>query len=268
MSQKVFKKLPYYLRIWLTVIKVSLSKVSAYRVEVASRILRGFLVLAVQVIFAKAIVGASNSYLGYTVNEIYLLSGIFNIIGYTSWSLFGINLGRLEEKIVKGDFDFVLFKPFSSIFGASFMEFFIDDAMTAISGYLLVGYYIYINFSQLTIIGVLMSIIAVICGILIWFSLDLIVASFDFIAIKTGIRSVRERANSIARFPMEIWNPTWQLIFYTVFPVALIGFLPMKILVDPSNWYYLIYTIFVSLVFVLFARSVWYWALKRYTSVG
>lgn len=215
-----FKRLMFYFRVWLKIVRASLSKAVAYRIEVLSRIMRGLVLVLVQIVFLNAIAGSSRSFAGWTLDELYLITGIFNLINSIAWSFFSINLWRLEEKLMKGEFDFILLKPISSIFGASFTEFFIDEFMSAISGFILVGYYIVAHGSTISLLGYVSAIVMMIIGLTLWYCWDLIVSSFDFFVLKNGFRSIKEQFNSTGRFPTQIWENNFQAFFYVVFPAS------------------------------------------------
>ncbi len=271
MKQKVFntiKKLKYYFNVWSKIVQASLSKAVAYRVEVIARTFRGVFLVAVQIIFLNAIAGSSKSFAGWTLDQLYLITGIFNLITYISWSTFSINLWRLEEKLTKGDFDFILLKPMSSIFGASFTEFFIDDFMSAISGVILIGYYIIMHFSSISILGYISTLFMIIIGIILWYCWDLIVSSFDFFVLKNGIRTIKEQFNSTARFPVGVWNSNVQVFFYVIFPAAFMGTVPAQFLIGTVSYWFILWGILISIVFLYLARTFWYFCIRNYTSVG
>ena len=266
MKRKVSSKIKYYLNVWLAVLRHSLSKAGTYRIEVLVRSLRGIFLVVIQVIFINAVMGNQDHFAGWTLDEMYLLAGIFNAVNYVSWSLFSINLWRLEEKVMKGEFDFLLLKPFSSIFGASFTEFFVDDAMSAISGLLLVGYYVIKHFAELTILNVGASLIMIICAFFIWFSFELIFASFDFIAIKNGTREIKKQIVGIGKFPVDIWEG--KILFYTLLPIAFVGTVPAQALLGNLDWKYIVMGIAISVLFLFIAKVIWNQCLKRYTGAG
>jgi ABC-2 type transport system permease protein len=268
MKQKESSKIRYYSRIWVTMLKHSLSKASTFRLEVVARALRGIFLVVVQVILINAIIGDSETFVGWTKHEMYLLAGVFNTINYVSWSLFSINLWRLEEKILKGEFDFILTKPYSSIFGASFTEFFVDDFVSAISGVMLIGYYVINHFSEITLLNSFLFLISSLSAFLIWFSFELLFASFDFIKIKNGLREVKKQLVGIGKFPIDIWNGNVKYIFYTFLPIAFVGSVPARVFQGYFDWKYVVFSVLISILFFLIARFVWYKALRRYSSVG
>ncbi|MBI2357111.1 ABC-2 family transporter protein [Candidatus Dojkabacteria bacterium] len=268
MKQKEFSIFKYYRTIWITIFKQSLSKAGTYRIEVIARSLRGVFLVVTQVIFINAVIGGSKSFVGWSLDEMYLLAGIFNTINYMSWSLFSINLWRLEEKILKGEFDFILLKPVSSIFGASFTEFFVDDAMSAISGVLLIGYYVVNHYQEFTLSLVLLFLITMLSAFIIWFSFELIFASFDFVRVKNGLREIKKQITGVGKFPSDIWQGNMKYVFFTILPVAFVGSVPARVLSGVFDWRYAVLSVVISLAFFFLAKAIWYHSLKRYTSAG
>lgn len=268
MKLTVFKTIKYYFKVWLTTLKLSLSKATTFRIEVIVRILRGIMLVAIQIIFIKAVIGNGDNIGGWSEDQMYLLSGVFNMINYFSWAFFAINHWRIEEKILKGEFDVLLLKPMSSIFSVSFPDFFIDEAMTAISGLMLIVYYFVRNIEMLTFTNIFFGLISIVCAFLVWFSLELIFASFDFIQLKNGLREIKKNLTNVGRFPLEIWSPNAQFIFYTLFPIAFVSVVPAGILTGMYDWKFLLLSILVSCSMLLISRKVWNYSLTKYSGQG
>lgn len=268
MKLSVFKRIQYYYKVWIATFKMSLSKAAAFRIEVIVRFLRGIMLVGIQVVFIKAVIGGGTNIAGWTEDEMYLLSGVFNTINYISWSFFSINLWRIEEKILKGEFDTLLLKPLSSIYAASFPDFFIDEAITAVSGFLLIVYYFSRHIEQLTVLNIFYGLISFTCAFVIWFSLEIVFASFDFISVKNGLKEIKKNLTNVGRFPLEIWSPGVQLIFHTLFPIAFVSTVPAGLITGRFNWIYLLLTVLVASTFLFIARKFWYFSLKRYSGAG
>ena len=122
MKLKVFS---HYIKMWLVIVKASFRRSYVYRTEVLVRFVRTLFILGVQILLLNAVFGDNDVYVGWTKNEAYLVMGIWNFLNYMGWSLFGVNLFNLENKVINGEFDFYLLKPISSAWFASFCDFFI-----------------------------------------------------------------------------------------------------------------------------------------------
>ncbi|MCK9368673.1 ABC-2 family transporter protein [Candidatus Dojkabacteria bacterium] len=222
----------------------------------------------IQVVFIHAVVGTSDNFVGWSTNEMYLLLGVYNAVNYLSWSMFSINLWRLEEKILKGDFNSLLLRPASSLFSAAFSDFFIDDAISAVSGLILIAYYLVVEFKSLRIENILLGLVGVVCAFLIWFSLETLFASFDFLYIKNGMRQLKQSLTNVARFPTEIWDSNVRVIFYTLFPIAFVASVPAGLVTGIFNWQYAIYGLIISILMFFFSKAIWNICIKKYNSYG
>ncbi len=137
MKQRGFNK---HIRVWFVIVKASFKRSYVYKTEIFVRFLRTILILITQLILLNAIFGESEVYVGWSKIDTYLVIGIWNLLNYLGWSLFGLNLINLESKVLKGDFDFMLLKPISTSWLASFCDFFIYNFVTILSGLSLIIY--------------------------------------------------------------------------------------------------------------------------------
>lgn len=272
MKRKAYKKknpiqlFTYYLRVWGVIFRKSLSKSVAYRFDLISRVVRTLMILGIQLILVQAIYAGTDSVAGWAIEDYYLLLGIFNFVNYISWGLFSVNLWRLEEKVVKGEFDFLLLSPSGSIFTTAFNEFFLDDAIASISGILLIVYY-FINFGEgITLVAVLGGLVAVLAAFVIWFSLHLAVAAFNFVILKNGLLDMLKSFTRIGSFPPDIFSQNIRIMLYTLFPVALIAAVPTRILTGVYSWPVVLYTVLIAVISLTISVTIWKWSLRSYTS--
>ena len=144
MKQKESRRgIIYYLKVLLMIIKLSLSKTHAYKAEIFANILRSLIVVIPQVIAIYVLYGNNTEFVGWKMEESFLILGIFNLVNYIAWSSFYVNLERLDKKIVNGEWDFLMLKPISTVFSASFIDVFIYNLTLAISGVILIIYYLF-----------------------------------------------------------------------------------------------------------------------------
>jgi ABC-2 type transport system permease protein len=258
----------YYLKVWWFTVKRSLSKGMIYRVDVLTRVFRAFIILGIQMILVESLYASGNQIAGWEIQEFYLLVGIYDLINYFGWGIFTVNFWRLETKIIKGEFDFALLRPTGSVFAASVPEFFIDDLMPAISGFILVGYYLIFYWERVTLVGLVGGFVAIIAGIIIWYSIQLFVASFNFLSPKNGMLELLKSFTLVGAYPPEIFSKPVRVIFHTVFPIALIAALPARVISGVWSWEFVAYSVVVALISLVVAISTWRIMLKRYTSSG
>ena len=258
----------YYIRVSLRILKLSLSKTHTYKAEVFANILRSLVIVIPQIIAVYVLYGGMEEYVGWRIEETFLILGIFNLINYLSWSSFYINLGRLDEKIIKGEWDFLMLKPISTIFTASFIDLFLYNFFLAISGIGLIVYYFFKVSFVFSWILLAKTIVALSAGLLLWYSISLICASFSFIKTKNGLLDLAKSILNISRFPIDIWPSLIQVAFYTIIPIGFISTVPAKVITGDYSWKAVGLSMVVSLVFLLISKIVWERNILKYSSTG
>ena len=269
MKQKESRRgIIYYVKVLLRILKLSLSKTHTYKAEVWANILRSLILIVPQIVAIYAVYGGSKEYVGWSIEESLLIVGIFNLINYISWSSFYINFGRLDEKIIKGEWDFLMLKPISTIFTASFIDFFVYNIFLAISGVgLILYYFIKVSFVFSWIL-LAKTMIVIFTALLIWYSISLISASFSFIKTKNGLLDFTKSILNISRFPMDIWPTLVQMIFYTVIPIGFISTVPARVITGDYSWKAVGLSVLISLIFLLISKIVWERNILKYSSTG
>lgn len=267
-EKNVIQSILYYLSVWVTVLQKSLSKSVAYRFELISKFLRTLLILGTQLILVKSLYAGTRSVAGWSVEEYYLLLGVFNFVNYISWGVFNVNLWRLEERVVKGEFDFFLLYPTGSIFTSAFIEFFLDDAIASVSGVVLIAYYLIYNWTSITLGAAVGFILVVLFAFITWFALHLAIAAFNFIILKNGLLDFLKSVSRIGSFPPDIFSQNGKIILFTLFPIAFIAAVPTRVLAGIYSWEFLIYAFMAAMTSFFFAASFWHYAIRGYTSNG
>ncbi|MCB9789373.1 ABC-2 family transporter protein [Candidatus Nomurabacteria bacterium] len=258
----------YYPKVWLAVLRKSLTKAMTYRFEFFSKVVRMFLIVAIQVLLIRSVFAESEYIRGWTVDEYYLLVGFYNIVIYLGWGIFNVNLWRLEEKVLRGEFDLLLLYPTGSVFSASLMEFFIDDAIPAVPGILMVGYYVIRHMNEITWIGILGSIICLLSAFIVWFSLNISVAAMNFISVKNGILEFLKGISKVGSFPIDIFSQNIKILMFTIFPIAFIAVVPTRLLSGTYTWDFVWFSIIAAVTTLFIALQVWNFSIRSYTSAG
>ena len=274
MSQRVYRSdqnsyLPiYYTKVWYQIFKKSMSKSMAYRFEYLSKFVRMLLVLFIQLVLVNSLYSQTDFIEGWSIEDYYLLLGIYNFINYMSWGLFNVNLWRIEERVVKGEFDFLLLYPSGSIFSASFNEFFLDDAISSISGLILIIYYFANHWNEITFVAFVGFLLVVIFGMVIWYSIHLGAAAMNFISVRNGFMNLTKGLTRTASFPIDIFGTYLRFFMYTIFPVAFIAAVPVRVLTGVFSWEFVLFAGVAAIVSLFVARGVWRFSLRSYTSAG
>lgn len=269
MQQKEYKKtILGYIRIWLLSLSASIKRSNTYKGEIFVRIFRTFFILFTQILLLSLVFGDQEVFVGWTKNQAYLVMGIWNLLNYTGWALFGVNLSHLEEKVLNGDFDYVLLKPLSSAWFSSFSDFSLYNWISSVSGVLLIGYYFVVAWNTLTVERVVLGIAGILIGLVLWYAFYLLLASFSIANPRNGFLALAKEILGLTKYPINIFSNSIQFVFYTLVPIAFVSSVPANLFIGRGDIYLLIIGVVLSIAFLRFALWVWEQNVKKYTSAG
>jgi len=269
MPQKVFKEnLFRYWRIWILCLRASIRKSRAYKEEILVRFLRTIFIVLTQLLLLYVVFGNQEYFVGWSRSEAYLVLGIWNLLNYVGWALFGVNLSMLERRVVDGDFDFILTKPISSAWLTSFGDFSMYNLISALSGIILIVYYFVVNWTSVSLSNVLLLVCAIAVAAIIWYAIYLFFASFTLSIPRNGFMGIAKELLGLTRYPTNIYTSTLQFVFYTLIPIAFVSTVPVEILTNRVSFVLLIIGAGIALILLRFSCWVWNKNIRKFVSAG
>lgn len=258
----------YYFRVWRQVIRGGIKRSHLYKTDIFIRFLRTLLVVGIQIALLNVLFGKSEMYAGWSKSQTYLVIGIWNVLNYIGWSLFSTNLLYLESKVIEGKFDYILLKPLSSSFYASFSDFFITNFITAISGFILIFYYIIVEWGSISFLNVLVGIVGICVALLIWYAIYLFFASFTISHPRNGILSIAKELLGLTKYPIDVFGSSLSVVFYTAIPIAFLTTVPANIMIGRFSYGFIIVGFAFGILLLFIANLFWKWNVKRYSSAS
>jgi ABC-type uncharacterized transport system permease subunit len=258
------KRILYYLKIWIKLVKLSLKRSRLYKTEIVTRVIRGVMLFGLQALIVESLFTMTDSVAGISRPVYYLIVGSYNVMNYLGWAIFNINIRRLQEKIIKGELDYPLTKPTGSLFEIIFGEFFVDEMIPIISGFIFIGYFL-VNSTSVTLLSLLLYVVALMMGIIVWLSLHLLVGATGFLWVGNTFLDVLKSIANSASAPTTIWS-RYEILFYVIFPSGIISTFPAYVLNGDKPIIGWGTVILVTVVTLLVALAFWNFALKRYES--
>lgn len=197
---------------------------------------------------------------GYTFKQVLLLWGI-------AASTFGISrfffkkAFSLSDTINTGKLDSYLVQPKNVLLSCI-----TTDVEPSAIGDLLYGY-IMLFIYGFTISRFILFTIFSISGGLILTSISVILSSLSFWFDKSDI--IADTGNSLATnfatYPDGIFKGVVKLLLFTLIPVGIINYIPVKLLTE-FNIYLFLIVILVTILFITIAFTIFYKGLKKYSS--
>ena len=205
---------------------------------------------------------------GFTLYEVLLCFSIVQF-GFSFNEVFARGLDKFDDLIIQGTFDRILLRPKNIIIQVLYNESdFVKISRIIHASIILVIALINLNI-EWNIIKVICLFLMIISGILIFFSIFLLAASYCFITVQgLEVRNLfTDGGKHMAQYPIGIFNKGFIFFFTFIIPYAFVNYYPLLYIIGKSNN---IYYAFSPLLFIYLIPCiiVFYLGVKRYGSVG
>jgi ABC-2 type transport system permease protein len=212
--------------------------------------------------------------------NVYSVGILYSIVGlaYDTSRMIGRAFDDFHKLLITGDLDVFYIRPYSIIVQLFGSKFFIRRIAGLIQ-YFIVLIYSLINMKDIIFISLknlfLVLIVSYFSTLLIFISLLLIYSSICFITIQRNLFSdiVIDSTAEIGYYPLDYSFGFIKFIFFTIIPIGLTTYLPIKyiILAENFNGYkyiYLFISAIVGLVMLLVSKFIFTFSLRFYNSVN
>lgn len=179
-------------------------------------------------------------------------------------------LRELAKNLIrKGDLDFFLMKPIDPLFLVAVNKPRVYKMLTCTANLFIAIYCAHRSGIPIHTTNVLWFVFLTLFGIVLFFSLNVITAIPTFWWIKvTSFSEITSRLGSLIRYPAGIYSMPLKIIFFVLFPLLVITYIPVSTLFYPPKPLYIAYAVCISVVFYAFARVFWRIGLKHYSSAS
>jgi len=224
-----------------------------------------------QIVFIEVVFSYVGGIGGWSKWEVVLLIGTHQLIGQLFQAFFYMNLANLPELVRTGKMDFMLLLPVDTQFMVSMKQFGMDNVVNALVGAGFVIFSLWKLSVLPTLSQILLYMVAVVCGILIHYSIMLVfsVASFWMVRSQGLIYGYYSLFN-IGRYPDTIYRGAFKLVFSWLIPVIIVANIPSRILIHSTEnpWPLLLELMAATLFMVGATRLLWNSALHHYSSAS
>ena len=197
---------------------------------------------------------------GYNFKQILLLWGMAAGT-YGISRFFFRNAFRLSDTINNGKLDAYLVQPKNVLISSI-----TSDVETSAIGDVIYGYIMLFVYG-FSIHGFLLFTLFIVCGGLMLTSISVILSSLSFWFSKSDI--IVDTGNGLminfATYPDGIFKGIVKMLLFTLIPVGIVNYIPVKILSE-FNIYLFLIVISVTILLIIFSFIIFYKGLKRYSS--
>ncbi len=258
-----------YVRLYLYFLRFSFSRAMEFRLDFFSRIIMDIFYYAINIGFYKLIFIHTTLLGGWNMDQMMLFISGFLIIDAISMTVFANNLWMITEYINKGDMDYYLIRPVSSLFFLSVRDFAANSFVNLIMA---VGIMIWSLRNYPKVLHwymVLFFIIMIILGAYLRYLVRMIfiIPSFWLLSGR-GFETVFFSLNRFIERPHRIFTGAVRVILTTVLPFSVMASFPAGVLLDNSDIVMVLHFFLIIVIFHFVIIKFWAKGLKAYSSAS
>ncbi|MFT3828781.1 MAG: ABC-2 family transporter protein [Opitutaceae bacterium] len=262
--------MPHYLRLWLACVRYSLVRTMMFRFDFLLWSAVEFAWMAVNLLLIQVIYGHTDSIAGWNKHEMLLLLGTALLIQRLLMGFFWTNLFELGRNVRSGSFDFYLTQPGQPLFMVATRKLDPDGLANALIALGVVAYAARELQLPLTLGGVALYAALVLIGLVVHFSLLLLMASLTFWIVKTeGIEGSYFTVAEFGRLPRSAFTSLFtNIVFVYALPAVIVTNVPASALLGRLEWAQVAWLALLALGWCGLAIAAFNAGIRRYTSAS
>jgi len=259
-----------YFKLIRMLFKFALMRQMAYRAHFFLMITGKVVRMALLLFFFQAIFLKVDRLGAWNYDQVLLLFATFHLVDYLMSITFQRNLAfRLPQRIQTGELDTRMVLPVNLLFMVSLEELDLMDFFSSIPA---VAFLVYVldrigfafSWGQALAYLTLMA-----NAILFLFSVVLIISATSFWTVQShGVSRVFDNLMKIGRYPLDIFEGFWKVVFAYLLPLVLIAQVPSQALLANLTPGFAAFGCLVTLGFLVFALFLWKRGLENYMSAS
>ncbi len=258
-----------YLRLFGCFLRFSISRAMEFRVDFFFRIVMDITFYTVNILFFEVIFLHTTVLGGWDANQMRVFIGCFLLIDALSMTLFANNLWMLSTYINRGDLDYYLVRPVSSLFFLSLRDFAANSFLNLLMAggiliWALAGYD-----GRVTPGAVVLLLVLLLNGTYLRYCVRVltIIPAF-WLHAGQGLEIVFFHMARLVDRPHRIFTGPVRIALTTVLPFSLMASVPAQLLIDGFQGRLFLLLAGVTLCFSLLLATCWRLGLRAYSSAS
>ena len=258
-----------YLRLYLGFVRFSFSKAMEFRVDFFFRVVMDMVFYATQIGFFAVLYGHTQELGGWDMSKTLIFISGFFLVDALHMTIFANNMWMLPILVNKGDLDYYLVRPVSSLFFVSLREFAANSFLNLLIALGLCTYAISAYAEPLSAGRIALYALLLVNGTLLYAILN--IAFLIPVFWLHSARGLGEIFFSLAKYgerPERIFHGYVRRLLVTFLPLSLVASRPAQVLFDGADAQTLLHLSLVTVCAVLFLFWFWNKALRSYSSAS
>jgi ABC-2 type transport system permease protein len=240
-----------------------------FRLDFFFRVVMDVIYYGMNVAFFKVLYRHTDTLAGWSESQVMVFVGAFMVLDGLQMTLFSNNMYMLPIMINRGDLDYYLVRPVSSLFFLSLRDFAANSFLNLViaSGFFAWSLFNYPG--ELSFGNFLFFLICLANGLLLYYYLRLLwLLPAFWTQSGRGLDVLFWNFTRFLERPDRIFTGPIRVVLLTVLPYALMVSIPTRMLFDGFNSAMTANLVAVTLAFTLLIRALWRLALRNYSSAS
>ncbi|MGE4618239.1 MAG: ABC-2 family transporter protein [Planctomycetota bacterium] len=258
-----------YLRLYLQFLKFSFSRSLEYRMDFWFRIVMDCMFYAVELIFFTVLYQHTNMLGGWNYDQVLIFVSGYLVIDAIHMTIVSNNMWWLPIYVNKGDLDYYIVRPVSSLFFLSLRDFAANSFLNLLIAGGILTWSILRYPGELGTANLLWFLFLILNGSFLHYIMQMFFQLPVFWThANRGLMTAFFSAARLMERPDKIFTGWTHKILTTIFPMLLVIALPARVLFDGPDPLLIAHILGVTAIAFLTMRSIWYFALRHYSSAS
>ncbi len=258
-----------YLRLYLYFLRFSISRALEFRIDFFFRILMDFLYYSVNIALYKILFLHTPTLAGWTEAQAMVFVGAYLFVDALNMTIFSNNLWWFPIFVNRGDLDYYLVRPISSLFFLSLRDFAANSFVNLLMALAILSWALSQYPGTFTLSQLFLFFLLLLNGTFLYYILHMLFLIPVFWTHSTrGFDRIFHGVSQIMERPDGIFVGWSRKIVTTLLPFALIASFPTRSLFEAFSWDILIHIFFITTLFFMILLFLWGFALRFYSSAS
>ncbi len=258
-----------YLTLYLHFLRYSASRAFEFRLDFFFRVVMDLIYYAVSLAFFTVIYGQTPLLGGWDLDQIYLFVCAYLLSDAIYMTVFSNNLWALPLLINKGDLDYYLVRPVSSLYFLSLRDFAANSFLNVLAAAGLVVWALARYPGELGTGHVVAYLLLIPLGtFLIYLNRLMFILPVFWLHSTHGLLEVSWTLSHLGERPVSIYRGWLRLALLTVLPLGFIASVPATALFDGPSWRLLLHAAAVTAGLSAAVSWIWKRGLAAYSSAS
>lgn len=258
-----------YLRLYLYCIRFSFSKAMEFRLDFFFRIFMDIIFYLVQFMFFKVIYLHTPVLGGWTESEIILFVSGYIFIDALNMTIFNNNCWAMPLYINRGDLDFYLTKPVSSLFFLSVRDFAANSFINLLFALGIIIWALKTSPLVLSPVNIFLYFLFLLVGTFLYYIVHMFfILCVFWTSSQRGLIDLFYAFSHVQERPDQLYKGFLRKILTTILPFAIMASFPTKILLGENQLAVMGHMLIVTFVLFLLMVSLWKKGLRSYSSAS